>query len=416
MKWPRIKLTRRRVFILLALLGPGIITANADNDANGVSTYSIAGGDYGYSILWALVLTFIAMAVVQEMCARMGCITRKGLADLIREQFGLKITVLIMAVLLLANLTYTMGDFAGLAAGAELFGIPRYVSIPVGALLIWLIIMRGNYQKVEKILLYLCLIFLAYIVSGFMARPPWGRVLLETVRPSIHMSAPYFAMLLAIVGTTISPWMQFYQQASIRDKGLRARDYGFARWDTYLGAAFSGLVAYFIVVGCAHTINTPGLSIQSVGDAARALGPVAGNLATYLFAFGLINGALLGIAVVPLATAYAICEAFGWESGIGEPFENAAAFYMIFTILIVCGAGILLFPNAPLLLVMLFSQTLNGILVVIILVAMLLLVNNRRIMGKFANTGMTNAIAWTTVGLVVIATLLLLVAPLLTAG
>jgi len=398
---------RRKILAFLAVMGPGIITANVDNDANGIAIYSIAGASFGYRLLWVLLLTTVALAVVQEMSARMGTVTGKGLSDLIREQFGVRATVFAMSTLLITNWANTVGDFAGVAGSLEIFGVSRYISVPIAAVLIWLLVLRGRYKQVERAFLFASLMYVTYIASAILAKPPWGRVFREMLTPTFETNPAYLTMLIAVVGTTIAPWMQFYQQASVVDKGLTTRDYPYARMDTVLGVLTMEVVAFFIIVACAATLFVEGISIQTAEDAARALAPLAGRYASLLFAVGLLNAALFSVAIIPLSTAYALCEAFGWEAGLDRTFREAPVFYGLYTGMVATGALVILIPGLPLIPVMVLSQVLNGILLPVILVYMLRLTNNRRLMGDYTNSPLFNLIATTTVLVVGLSAILL---------
>ncbi len=400
-----------RILTFLAIMGPGLITANVDNDANGITTYSSAGAEFGYSIIWVLFIVTFFQALVQEMCARLGCITGKGLSDLIRENFGVKITMYLMVVLLVANFANVIGNFAGIAAGAELFGVPRSFSIPVVALFVWFLVLKGSYEKVEKIFLWACLIYLTYIVSGIMAKPDWSDVARQTFMPRIKADFSYIYMVIAIVGSTIAPWMQFFQQSAIRDKQVDSKDYGYVRWDTYVGTIFMAIVSFFIIVACAAALK--GTKIETAEQAALALRPLAGDYCFTLFGIGLLNAAIFSTSVIPLSTSYAICEAFGWESGVGKSFREAPMFMGIYTGLIVLGALIISIPGIPLIPIMVLSQALNGILLPFILIIVLKLVNNKRLMGSWTNSLAFNTMAWITVVVVIILSIVLLAMTLL---
>ncbi len=406
--WQRLKPLRVRLFVLLAVIGPGIITANVDNDAGGITTYSVAGARYGYGLLWMMPLVALALIIIQEMSARLGVVTGKGLADLVRESLGVRVTTVIIGILLVANLANTVSEFAGVAASMEIFGVSKYISVPLAAVGVWLLIVKGNYKSVERIFLVASAIYLAYVASGIMANPPWGQVLQETLTPSFRFEAGYVTLFITVIGTTIAPWMQFYQQSSIADKGLKAADYAYERLDVVVGALFAVFVAVFITIACAATLYTHGLQVQTAADAAVALGPLAGPYAQVLFALGLLNASVFSAAILPLSTAYVVCEAFGWESAVSRDWKQAPIFFGIYTALIVLGAGIILLPIRSLIEAMLASQTLNGVLLPVILVVMLRLINDRRLMGNFVNGRVLNILSWTTV-LVLIALTLILV-------
>lgn len=391
------RFSRRNLLMFLAVLGPGIITANVDNDAGGITTYSLAGARYGYSLLWMLLPTTISLVVVQEMCARMGAVTGKGLSDLIRESFGLRTTFYIMIALFLTNLGNTISEFAGIAAGMEIFGVSRFVSVPVAALLVWLLIVKGSYRIVEKVFLVACVIYLAYPLAALTADVPWGEVAKASVTPSFRADSGFLAMMIGLVGTTIAPWMQFYQQAAVVEKGITADKYGYTRLDVIVGCVFAVAVALFIVVACAASIFRQGLPVETAADAALALRPLVGQYASALFAVGLINASLFAAGVLPLSTAYYICEAMGWELGIDKDFRKAPEFFWLFTISVAVGALTILVPDMPLLAVMYVSQVVNGVVLPFVLICMLLLVNDKRLMGRYVNGPVFNTVAWVTV-------------------
>jgi len=401
------KLSRRNIFLFLALLGPGIITANVDNDAGGITTYSLAGAQFGLSLLWIMLPTTVALVVVQEMCARMGAVTGKGLADLIRESFGVKITFYVMIALLLTNLGNTVSEFAGIAASMELFGVSKYVSVPLGAIVVWLLIVKGSYRIVEKVFLVACLVYVAYPVAAFMSGPDWGEVLKASVVPDFKITPDAVTMMIGIVGTTIAPWMQFYQQASVVEKGITKENYNFSRLDVIVGCFMAIIVAFFIVVACAATIFKAGIKIETAADAALALTPLVGKYATGLFAIGLFNASLFAACVLPLSTSYYICEGLGWELGVDKDFREAPQFFWLFTLLIAVSAGCILLPGAPLIAIMFISQVVNGAVLPFVLIIMLLLINDKRLMGDFVNKATFNIIAWATVVIVMALTLVM---------
>ena len=409
---PRVRSLRTRLVLLLAVIGPGIITANVDNDAGGITTYSVAGAHYGYSLLWILPLVALALILVQEMSARLGIVTGKGLADLIRESLGVRITTLVIGIVLVANLANTVSEFAGVAASMESFGISKYLSVPLAAVGVWLLVVMGNYKAVERVFLVASAIYLAYVASGIMARPPWAEVAQAFVTPSFHLEAGYITIFVTAIGTTIAPWMQFYQQASIVDKGLEPSDYAYERLDVILGSLFAVFVAGFIIIACAATLNAHGVRIETAKDAALALGPLAGRYAATLFALGLLNASVFSAAILPLSTAYVVCEAFGWEKGVSRNLREAPVFFAVYTALIVLGAGIILLPIRSLVQAMLASQTLNGVLLPVVLVVMLRLINDRRVMGKFVNGRVANGLAWIVVALLIGLTILLVITSL----
>ena len=400
---------RTRLLLLLAVVGPGIITANVDNDAGGITTYSVAGAHYGYSLLWMLGLVAVALILIQEMSARLGVITGKGLADLIRERMGIRTTLAIVGILLIANLANTVSEFAGVAASMEIFGISKFISVPIVAVGVWLLIVKGSYKMVERIFLVASALYLAYVASGIMAKPPWGEVLQASVTPSFHFDAGYITIIVTIIGTTIAPWMQFYQQASIVDKGLRPEDYAYERLDVIIGSIFAVIIAAFITIACAATLFKSGIKISTAQDAALALGPLAGSNAAALFALGLLNASVFSAAILPLSTAYVVCEALGWEAGVSRNWQEAPVFFWVYTTLIVLGAGIILLPIKSLIEAMLASQTLNGVLLPVILIAMLRLINDRELMGNYVNGRIFNFIAWAMVIVLIGLTALLVI-------
>jgi len=394
-----------RLALFLSVMGPGIITGNVDNDANGIATYSIAGASFGYRLLWTLFLSTFALAVIQEMVGRMGAVTGKGLADLIRERFRARFTVFVMITLVIANWANTVGDFAGVAGATEIFGITRYVAIPVAALLVLVLVVRGNYRLVERVFLVATLIYATYILSAILARPPWGEVLRAVVTPTLHgWDGKFVAMTIGVIGTTIAPWMQFYQQAAVVDKGLTAEEYRLTRLDTYLGMITTNVVAFFIIVACGATLFVHGIEIRDAKDAAVALAPLAGRYASLLFAVGLLNAAIFSVAIIPLSTAYAVCEAFGWEAGLNRTVRDAPAFFGIFAVMLGAAGLVVLIPELPLVRVMLLSQILNGILLPFVLIFLILLTNDTRLMGAYRNSWVFNAIASVTVIVMVVLT------------
>lgn len=407
----RLKSLKYNLLIFLAVVGPGIITANVDNDAGGILTYSQAGATYGYSLLWTLIPITIALIVVQEMVARMGVVTGKGLADLIREEFGFRTTFILMLFLLAADLGNTISEFAGLASGMGVLGVTRYIAVPLGALIVWALVVRGTYRQVEKIFLIACLFYIAYPVSCFLAHPNWSRAVQRTFVPSFHFSSGYLFMILGLVGTTIAPWMQFYLQSAVVEKGIKAQNYVQSRWDVIIGCVITDVVAFFIIVACAATIYVTGhRNIQDAGDAAIALRPLAGRAASALFAFGLCNASLFSASILPLATAYYVCEGLGLESGIGKRVGEAPAFYSLYTGLIVFGAlAVIVLRASAQVPIILISQVINGILLPFVLIFMLRLVNRQDLMGNYRNTRLFNAIAWATCVIMVVLSLIWIV-------
>ena len=389
-----LRLIRYRLAALLAILGPGFITANVDNDPGGILTYSQAGAKYGYALLWTLVPTTIALIVVQEMASRMAIATGKGLSDLIREEFGLRMTFFTMIVLALADIGNIFAEFAGIASGMGIFGVSKYIAVPIGAAVVWYVIVKGSYKPVERILILFSFIYFAYPISAFLAHPDWHRALVKTIVPEFRKDSAYITMMVGLIGTTITPWMQFYLQASVVEKGVTKKEYRFARWDVILGCVVTDVVAFFIVVACAATLFKSGHGeINDAAEAAVALKPFAGQFASLLFGIGLVNASLLSAAILPLATAYNVCEGLGFESGVDKRFSEARVFYSLYTFLIVLGAGAVLIPNMPLLKLILLSQVANGVLIPFVLIFMLILVNRRELMGVMRNRLWQNVIA-----------------------
>jgi NRAMP (natural resistance-associated macrophage protein)-like metal ion transporter len=413
----------RNILLFFSVLGPGLITANADNDAGGIATYAAVGAAYGYKMLWGLILITISLGIVQEMCARMGAVTGKGLSDLIRENFGVKMTLFAMVTLLIANITTTIADFAGIAAAGEMIiggmvpglggGFPiKYIVVPIMAFLLWLLIIKGSYKSVEKVFLALSLVFISYVISGIVVKPDWGLVARNTFIPTFDWKDSKFVLLfIGTIGTTITPWMQFFLQSSVVDKGIDVKNYKYERAETLFGALVTDFVSFFIIVSTAAAIyyKVGPTDIKTASDAAMALQPLAGNYASLIFAIGLFGASVLAASVLPLSTSYAICEAFGWESGIGKKWSEAPVFFGLYTALIIIGAGVVLFPKINLIRIMLVSQEVNGILIPVILVYMLKLINNKELMGEYVNSKIYNAIAWATVIFVIALTVLLLV-------
>ena len=394
---------------MFAVMGPGFITSNVDNDAGGIYTYSVAGARYGYALLWLLVPVLVALVVVQEMCSRMGTVTGKGLADLIRERFGLRLTALIMLAVLVTNLGNAVAEFAGLASSLELFGISRYVSVPAGAIFVWWLIVFGTYKSVEKAFLVACALYLAYPISGLLAKPDWGATARGLVIPTMPLDLGGVAMVVGIVGTTIAPWMQFYLQSSVVEKEVKVSDYAKAWFDVVLGSVFAVLVAAFIIIACAATLHVAGVTeITDAADAARALAPLAGRYAWALFALGLANASLFAASILPLATAYSVCEGLGLEAGVNRKFGEAPEFYWLYTLIIFVSAGAILVPGVPLLRIILLSQVMNGVLLPFVLIFMVLLINERQLMGEFVNGRVYNVVVWTTTVVLVLLTLVMI--------
>ena len=411
--WRRLRPLRLRLLVLLSVIGPGIITANVDNDAGGIATYSVAGARYGYGLLWMLPLVALALIVVQEMSARLGVATGKGLGDLIRESMGVRATAVILGIMLISNTATTVSEFAGIAASMQIFGVSKFLSVPVAAVVVWVMVVKGNYKTVERIFLFASALYLAYVASGLLARPDWGEVGEAFLSPSFRFDAGYVTLFITVIGTTIAPWMQFYQQASIADKGLKRTDYAYTRLDVVVGSIGAVVIAAFIVICCSATLFENGLSIETAQDAAIALRPLAGPYASTLFAFGLLNASVFSAAILPLSTAYVTCEAFGWEAGVDNGFKEAPIFFGVYTALIVTGALVILLPIQSLIQTMLISQTLQGILLPVILIVMLRLINNRRLMGRMVNGRLFNILSWAIVGIVISLTIVLVVTSLI---
>ena len=395
----------RKIIIFLSVMGPGIITANIDNDASGITTYSVAGARFGYSLLWTLIPTTIALVVIQEMVGRMGVITGKGLSDLIRENYGVKTTFFMMLGLLIANFGNTVANFAGLAASMEILGFTKYIMVPLGAITIWILVTKGSYRVVEIILLYACIIFVGYIISGVMAKPDWNTVVKQTFLPKLQWNSEYIMMSIAIIGTTITPWMQFYLQSSIAEKGITKEQYKASRLDVVIGCSITDIISFFIIVTCGTLLFPYGIRINEASEAALALRPLAGDYASLIFAISLANASLLGAIIVPLATAYYICEAMGWERGVNKTFKDAPQFMWIYTLTIALASLLVLIPGAPLVFLMVLSAVINGLLLPFVLVFAIFLINNKKLMGEFTNSKMYNYIAWGTVVAVICLTI-----------
>jgi Mn2+/Fe2+ NRAMP family transporter len=408
---------RRRLAVFLAVVGPGLITSNVDNDAGGIGTYSQAGAHFGYSLLWSLIPMTIALYVSEEMCARMGVITGKGLSDLIREEFGFRSTFFVMVAALAVDLFNTVAEFSGVAEASEVMHVSKYISVPLAAIAVWLLVIYGTYRIVEKIFLVACGFYLSYMISAFLAKPDWLYAAHETVVPSVHMNAPYLVMLIGLVGTTIAPWQFFYLQAGFVEKRVGPRQYKHAKWDVLVGSISCMVIVFFIIVCCAATLNVHGLTnISSAKEAAQALFPLAGRWAGYLFAFGLLNASLFAASILPLSTAHVICEGLGLEAGLDQKFKEAPTFYSLYTLLIVIGAGIIMIPKAPLWKILIYSQVGNGIWLPIVLIFILLLINRRDLMGDHVNTFGFNVIAWASSIIMIILTLILVYVSIFNPG
>ena len=400
-----------RLLLFLAVVGPGFITANVDNDANGILTYSQAGAQFGYMLLWTMIPTTVALIVVQEMCARMGAVTGKGLSDLIREEYGLRITFLMMIGILITNFGNVVGEFVGIAGSMELFGVSRYYSVPICAVIVWLIAVKGQYKSVEKVFLAASFFYITYIFAGVLAKPAWMEAFKVTLKPpgmAVFKQGPYLYMVIGVVGTTIAPWMQFYLQSSVVEKGITRRQYKASQLDVIVGCIFTDVVAWFIIVACAATLYLHGVrDIRDAADAAQSLRPLAGDWAYILFALGLFNASLFAASILPLSTAYTVCEGLGFESGVERKFSEAPAFYWLYTALIAAGAAVILIPGLPYIKIAVFSQVVNGAVLPFVLIFMLLLINKKELMGEYANKPAFNIIAWATTVIMIGLTVLL---------
>jgi len=408
-----LKRWRTRILLFLAVLGPGFITANVDNDSGGIFTYSQAGAQYGYTLLWTIIPITISLIVVQEMCARMGVVTGKGLSDLIREEFGLRLTVILMVLLVVVNYTNVVTEFIGIAGSMHLFHVSKFFSVPFCAGLVWYMVVRGSYKSTEKIFIIASLVYICYIFAGVLSQPSWHDALLATVQlpaKSVWSDKAYMYMAIGVVGTTIAPWMQFYLQSSIVEKGIRVKDYAASRLDVIVGSLFTDIVAWFIIVACAATLFVHGMgAIQVASDAAEAMRPLAGDYAFILFAFGLFNASLFAASILPISTAYTVCEGLGVESGVDKNFKEAPFFYWLYSLLIVGGAAtVLLLPDAQLINVAILSQVLNGVLLPVVIILMLMLINRTDLMGEHKNSRLWNVIAWGTSIIVIGMTLVML--------
>ncbi len=397
------------ILIFLAVLGPGIITGSVDNDAGGITTYSVAGALYGYNLLWTMIPALIVLIVVQEMNARMGIVSGKGLADLIRENAGVKITFFIFVGLLIADIGNTTTEFAGVAGSMQVFNISKYISVPISAIMVWLLVVKGNYKLSERVFLIFSAFLLIYVVSALIGKPHWSEIGNAMIKPQIKYNMGYITIVIGIIGTTIAPWMQFYMQSSVIEKGLKISDYKYTIFDVIIGSIITVTVAFFIIVACASTLHQNGIKIEEAKDAAMALKPIAGDLASVTFAFGLFVASIFSATILPVATAFYVCEAFGFEAGIDKKWEEAPQFYWLFTSIIFIGAAIILIPNAPLILITLWSQVANGLLLPVVLICMILIVNNKEVMGKYVNNKLQNIVGWLTISILVGLSLILFV-------
>jgi len=401
-----------QIAMFLAILGPGIITGSVDNDAGGITTYSVAGAVYGYNLLWTLIPSFIVLIVIQEMNARMGIVTGKGLADLIRENAGVKVTFFIFIGLLVADIGNTTTEFAGVAGSMEVFGVSKYISVPIVGIMVWVLVVKGTYQIAERIFLIFSLSLLMYVVAAIMGKPHWGEIGHAMVHPDLKVNSQSLAMVIGIIGTTIAPWMQFYMQSSVIEKGLTMKNYKYSLIDIVVGCIATVVVAFFIIVACASSLHTNGVQINEAKDAALALKPLAGELSSQLFAFGLFVASIFSATILPLATAFYVCEAFGFEAGIDKKWDEAKEFYILYTGILIFSVLIILVPNAPLIAISLWSQVINGMLLPVVLICMILLVNNKKIMGKYVNKPLNNIIGWGTITILIVLSVVLLVLPL----
>src|SRR5450759_2192000 len=407
-----IKKLLKQLAIFFAILGPGIITGSVDNDAGGITTYSVAGAIYGYGLIWTLIPSFVVLLIIQEMNARMGIVTGKGLADLIRENAGVKVTFFIFIGLLFADIGNTTTEFAGVAGSMEVFGISKYISVPVAAFMVWILVVKGNYKIAERIFLIFSVSLLTYVISAIMGKPHWGEIGSSIIHPKFDVSTQGIAMVIGIIGTTIAPWMQFYMQSSVIEKGLKMKNYKYVLIDIVIGCIATVVVAFFIIISCASTLHENGIVIEEAKDAALALKPLAGALAGHVFAFGLFIASIFSATILPLATAFYVCEAFGFEAGIDKKWNEAPEFYNLYTIILVLAVCIILLPKAPLIQISLWTQVINAMLLPVVLICMIVLVNDKKIMGKYVNKPVTNIICWASIILLIGLSLLLLLTPL----
>lgn len=403
---------KSKLALALSVMGPGIVTAFADNDAGGIATYAAAGAKYGYALIFTMIVSTVFLAVAQEISARTGAATGRGLSDLIREQFGVRWALFAMAVLMVANLGTTVSEFSGIATAFEIFGVSKYISVPLVAFIIWWLVIKTDYERIEKIFLLLCLTFFSYVISGVMVHPPWKEVMIQSITPNFSHSPAFLIMAIGVIGTTITPWGQFYVQASVVDKGITAKTYRYTRWDVLIGSFFTGFIAFFIIVATAATLFVNHIPIETAKDVAIALKPLAGQYASLLFGFGLLGASVLAAFVLPLSTSYAVCEAFGFEHGISKSSREAPVFFGLYTVIIILGAAIVLWPNLSLYQVMLATQVINGMLLPPILIFMVLIASKKSIMGEFVNSPLFNGVAWLFTAILIGLTALLLIATL----
>ncbi|WP_424354696.1 Nramp family divalent metal transporter [Methanobacterium sp. MBAC-LM] len=388
------------LIVFLSVMGPGIITANVDNDAGGITTYSLAGSQFGYDLVWLFIPMIIALAIIQEMGVRMGVVSGKGLADLIREKVGLKLTFVMMIALLAANMGNILAEFSGIAVSSGIFGVPKFIALPVAALFVWLLVVKGTYKSVEKVFLLASLVYLSYIVAGYLSQPDWALAAHNLVVPQISLNTAYITMVIGLVGTTIAPWMMFYIQSSVVEKGITLKNLKYSKLDAVFGAIVVNIVAFFIVIACAATINANGIQVNDVVDVSTALVPLAGQYASLLFAFGFLNASLFAASILPLSTAYYVCESLGFEAGVSKSFREAPVFHGLYLGLIILAVIVIMLPNVPLLSILYLSQVANGILLPFLLILMLLIINDKHIMGEHVNSRLFNYIAWATVVIV----------------
>jgi NRAMP (natural resistance-associated macrophage protein)-like metal ion transporter len=392
---------RYQILIFLAVLGPGFITAMVDNDSGGIYVYSAAGARWGYLTLWTLIPITLLLVFTQEMCSRMGAVTGKGLSDLVREEFGLRLTFILMTLLVLTNFTNVVAEFAGVASSLELFHISKYVSVPLSAVAVWLLVVKGNYRSVEKIFLFACVLYGSYIISGILVKPDWKEAAIDSFKPVLMLNHDYIYMLIAMLGTTIAPWMQFYLQSAIVEKGITVKEYVASRVEVVVGCIMTDVIAFFIIVACAGAIYSTGpKDIQDAGQAALGLKPF-GQYAFLLFSAGLFNASIFSASILPLSTAYSVCEGLGFETGLDKGWREAPMFYLLYTVLIAAGAGVVLLPHFPLIKTILFSQVLNGVLLPFVLIPMILLINRKDLMGEWVNPRWFNLLAWIAIAFII---------------
>jgi Mn2+/Fe2+ NRAMP family transporter len=399
----------RNLILFLAILGPGIITGSVDNDVGGITTYSVAGAEYGYNLIWTLIPAFVVLFVTQEMNARMGIVTGKGLADLIRENMGVKVTFFIFVFLLGADILNTMTEFSGVAGSMQIFHVSKYISVPLAAVGVWFMVVKGTYRIAERIFLFFSLCLLVYIVSALMGKPDWKDIGSSIVKPDIETNFVYISTIIGIIGTTIAPWMQFYMQSAVIEKKLQIKDLKFSILDVFVGCICTVVVAFFIIIACAATLNKSGAQINDASDAAAALEPLAGALAAQVFAFGLFIASIFACVILPVATAFYVCEAFGFEAGIDKKWHEAPQFYWLYTIILIVSAGIILIPKVPLIQISLWSQRINGILLPVVLICMIIIVNKKEVMGSYVNKAASNIISWITIVLLILLSATLLI-------